>query len=96
MHSGGPDEQAVDYFTEHTPVPTDQIGPEVDRYLAMPGQALSYKVGQLEIERLRSEATERLGTRFDLPGFHDVVLGSGAVTLPVLGDLVEDWITSRS
>jgi uncharacterized protein (DUF885 family) len=89
-------EQAVDYFTEHTPVPTDQIGPEVDRYLAMPGQALSYKVGQLEIERLRSEATERLGTRFDLPGFHDVVLGSGAVTLPVLGDLVEAWITSRS
>jgi uncharacterized protein (DUF885 family) len=89
-------QQAVDYFTEHTPVPTDQIGPEVDRYLAMPGQALSYKVGQLEIERLRSESTERLGTRFDLPGFHDVVLGSGAVTLPVLGDLVEAWITSRS
>jgi uncharacterized protein (DUF885 family) len=87
-------QQAVDYFTEHTPVPTDQIGPEVDRYLAMPGQALSYKVGHLEIDRLRSDAAERLGDGFDLAGFHDVVLGSGAVTLPVLGDLVEAWITS--
>ena len=85
-------QQALDYFADHTPVPTEQIAPEVDRYLAMPAQALSYKVGQLEIERLRSVATERLGDRFDVAEFHDVVLGSGAVTLPVLADLVEDWL----
>ncbi len=85
-------QQALDYFAEHTPVPSDQIAPEVDRYLAMPAQALSYKVGQLEIERLRAVATERLGERFDVAEFHDVVLGSGAVTLPVLAGLVEDWL----
>jgi uncharacterized protein (DUF885 family) len=86
-------QRAIDYFMEHTPVPADQVAPEVDRYLAMPGQALSYKVGQLEIERLRAEASDRLGARFDVAAFHDVVLGSGAVTLPVLGDLVEAWIS---
>lgn len=87
-------QRAVDYFAEHTPVPVDQIAPEVDRYLAMPGQALSYKVGHLEIARLRQLATDRLGDRFDVAGFHDAVLGSGAVTLPVLSDVVESWISS--
>src|SRR5690606_19909807 len=77
-------QQAIDYFTEHTPVPLEQIAPEVDRYLAIPGQALSYKVGQLEIQRVRARAEAELGDRFDLAAFHDVVLGSGAVTLPVL------------
>lgn len=85
-------QDAVDYFTEHTPVPLDQVLPEVDRYLAMPAQALSYKVGQLEIQRLRAEAEERLGPGFGVADFHDVVLGSGAVTLPVLAELVTDWI----
>jgi uncharacterized protein (DUF885 family) len=88
-------QQAVDYFTTATPVPVDQIGPEVDRYLAMPGQALSYKVGQLEIERLRASATTRLGDTFDVAAFHDTVLGSGAVTLPVLAELVEAWVSSQ-
>jgi uncharacterized protein (DUF885 family) len=85
-------EQAVTYFAEHTPVPSDQVLPEVDRYLAMPAQALSYKVGQLEIQRLRSGAAEHLGQRFSVAGFHDVVLGSGAVSLPVLAELVDDWV----
>ena len=85
-------QQAIDYFVEHTPVPTEQIAPEVDRYLAIPGQALSYKIGQHEIQRLRALATERLGDRFDVAAFHDVVLGSGAVTLPVLGRIVDAWI----
>jgi uncharacterized protein (DUF885 family) len=85
-------QQAVDYFEDHTPVPIDQVLPEVDRYLAMPGQALSYKVGQLEIQDLRQQAQDALGSRFDIAAFHDVVLGSGAVTLPVLHDLVDAWI----
>ncbi len=84
-------QRALDYFEAHTPVPVEQIAPEVDRYLAMPGQALSYKVGQLEIQRLRAAASERLGSAFSLPAFHDTVLGSGAVTLPVLGELVDRW-----
>ncbi len=88
-------QQAIDYFVEHTPVPLEQIAPEVDRYLAIPGQALSYKIGQHEIQRLRSHATDTLGERFDVAGFHDVVLGSGAVTLPVLGDIVDAWIEER-
>ncbi len=89
-------QQALDYFVEHTPVPVDQIAPEVDRYLAMPGQALAYKVGHLEIERLRREATDALGPHFDIAGFHDVVLGSGAVTLPVLEELVAWWVSSEA
>jgi len=89
-------QQAIDYFAEHTPVPMDQVLPEVDRYLAMPGQALAYKVGQLEIQGLRADAETALGDRFDVAAFHDVVLGSGAVTLPVLGDLVRDWAAGVS
>lgn len=88
-------QQAIDYFADHTPVPMDQVLPEVDRYLAMPAQALSYKVGQLEIERLRASASAALGDRFELPAFHDVVIDSGAVTLPVLADLVDAWIDDR-
>jgi uncharacterized protein (DUF885 family) len=64
---------------------------EVDRYIAWPGQALAYKLGEREIRRLRAEAERRLGPRFDLRGFHDVVLGGGAVSLPVLRDEVEGW-----
>ncbi len=90
--SGWSRQQALDYFEQHTPVPVDQVAGEVDRYLAIPGQALSYKVGQLEIQRLRAVAEEHLGERFDVQGFHDVVLGSGAVTLPVLEQMVLDWV----
>jgi uncharacterized protein (DUF885 family) len=88
--------RAVEYFREHTPVPDDQIHSEVDRYLAIPAQALSYKVGHLEIRRLRDDASERLGSRFDPSDFHDVVLGSGAVTLPVLGELVDEWVRASA
>ena len=88
-------QQAVDYFVTNTPVPVDQVLAEVDRYLAMPGQALSYKVGQLHIQELREQARAELGEAFAIPEFHDVVLGSGAVTLPVLTDLVDRWVRDR-
>jgi uncharacterized protein (DUF885 family) len=65
---------------------------EVDRYIVMPAQALSYKMGQLELLRLRSGARERLGAAFDIRAFHDTVLGSGAVGLATLRALVDDWI----
>lgn len=87
--------QAEAYMLAHTALTPVNIANEVDRYIGWPGQALGYKVGQLEIFRLRDEAKAALGDRFDLKEFHRVVLGSGAVTLPVLGDLVRAWIASR-
>ncbi len=84
-------QQAIDFMVEHAPVSPDEIATEVDRYIGMPGQALAYKVGQREILRLRAEAQDRLGERFSVPGFHDVVLGSATVSLAVLRDLVAAW-----
>lgn len=89
-------QQAVDWMSRHTPLPPSTVAAEVDRYVAMPGQALAYKLGQLEIRRLRDDAEARLGDAFDVRGFHDTVLGSGMVTLPVLGELVEGWVSRRA
>ena len=88
-------DEAVAYMRTHTPLPFDTIDVEVDRYIAIPGQALSYKLGQLEIRRLREHAEDALGDAFDIRGFHDTVLGSGMVTLGVLGDLVGEWIATQ-
>jgi len=93
MHAlGWTRQQAIDFMTEHTALGANNIANEVDRYIAYAGQALAYKVGQLEIFRLRAEAEARLGERFSLPAFHDVVLSQGAVTLPVLRAQVEAWL----
>jgi uncharacterized protein (DUF885 family) len=84
--------QAEAFMREHTALTEVNIVNEVDRYIGWPGQALAYKVGQLEIWKLRGEAEAALGDRFDLKAFHAVVLGAGAVTLPVLDDRVRGWI----
>ncbi len=90
LHSMGWSRQrAIDYMIENTVLAQNNIENEVDRYLTWPGQALAYKVGQLEILNLRDEAKGRLGERFDIKDFHDVVLGSGAVALPVLREQVD-------
>jgi uncharacterized protein (DUF885 family) len=86
--------QAVAYMREHTALTEVNISNEVDRYIGWPGQALAYKVGQLEIFELRAKAESELGAKFDLKAFHAVVLGAGAVTLPVLGDRVTAWIAA--
>jgi uncharacterized protein (DUF885 family) len=86
--------QAEAYMREHTALTEVNIKNEVDRYIGWPAQALAYKVGQLEIFKLRGEAQAHLGDRFDLKAFHAVVLGAGAVTLPVLDDRVRAWIAA--
>ncbi len=85
-------DQAIDFMGEHTALDVGNIANEVDRYIAWPGQALAYKLGQLEILRLRALAQARLGTGFDIRAFHDVVLGSGAVGLATLAGIVGSWI----
>lgn len=84
-------EQAKQFMTEHTALAANNIDNEVDRYVVWPGQALSYKLGQLEMLRLRSETEARLGARFDLRAYHDLVLGAGALPLGALRERVEAW-----
>jgi uncharacterized protein (DUF885 family) len=92
MHAlGWSRQEAIDYLVANSPQAPNNIEAEVDRYIGWPGQALAYKIGQREILRLRAEAEAAQGERFDIKGFHDVVLGSGPVTLPILGGLVTDW-----
>jgi uncharacterized protein (DUF885 family) len=88
--------QAIDFMAANTPVSREEVTVEVDRYIGMPAQALAYKLGQREIFRLRAEARGRLGDRFDIKGFHDAVLTSGAVRLPTLGELVDRWVLSAA
>jgi uncharacterized protein (DUF885 family) len=88
-------EEAVDYLESHTALSTHEVRTEIDRYIAWPGQALCYKMGELKIRELRRDAEATLGPRFDLRGFHDVVLGSGAVPLPVLVEQVRAWVAER-
>jgi uncharacterized protein (DUF885 family) len=95
MHAlGWSREKAIDWLMEWTPIGRLTIEQEVDRYIGMPGQALSYKMGQLEILRLRAEGERRLGDGFDIKGFHDTLLTSGAMTLPLLAEVVWSWIDS--
>jgi uncharacterized protein (DUF885 family) len=94
MHAlGWSRQQAIDYLKEHSALGENNIANEVDRYIVWPGQALAYKIGQLEILRLRAEARARLGDRFDIRAFHDAVLGAGAVSLTSLGQMVETWVS---
>ncbi|NED96134.1 DUF885 domain-containing protein [Phytoactinopolyspora alkaliphila] len=88
-------QQAIDFMIEHAPLDLDTIKVEVDRYIGMPGQALAYKVGQREILDQRAQAMAALGSRFDIKGFHDVVLGAASVSLPVLRRRVSTWIAAH-
>ena len=88
--------RAINWIANHTPLPRQEVETEIDRYISFPGQALAYMVGRREIERLRAEASGRLGERFDLREFHDLVLRAGILPLPALGRTVERWVDHLS
>ncbi|SOO35734.1 DUF885 domain-containing protein [Xanthomonas citri] len=91
-HAGGSREQALAYLRDRTALSEHEVTTEVDRYISWPGQALSYKLGEITIVKLRAEAEKELGDRFDIKAFHDVVLRQGSVTLPVLEQQVRAFI----
>ena len=97
MHAlGWSRQKAIDYLVENSPQQVANIENEVDRYIGYFGQALSYMMGRQEIMRVRQEAKTALGDRFNIKGFHDTVLGSGPVTLPILDRLVNEWVEASA
>jgi uncharacterized protein (DUF885 family) len=85
-------DQALQYFRENTALSEHEITTEVDRYIGWPGQALSYYLGQLAVQRSRAKAEKALGDRFDIRNFHDLVLSLGSVPIPVLEARVDRFI----
>ena len=88
-------EQAIDYFLTHSGESKTDATAEVERYIAIPSQALAYKIGQLKIIQLRDEARAALGPKFDIREFHAQVLASGALPLPILEQKIHGWIRSK-
>ncbi len=88
-------QQVVDFFHEHSPEDEVSVQSETDRYIASPAQALGYKIGQLEILKLRQYSKDQLGAKFDIRAFHDEVLDGGALPMDVLKQRVEDWVATQ-
>jgi uncharacterized protein (DUF885 family) len=85
-------QQAIDYMVRNTGMDTTKVVTEIERYIVNPGQACAYKVGQIKLVKLRERARQRLGTRFDIRRFHDVVLANGSLPLGLLERVVDDWV----
>jgi uncharacterized protein (DUF885 family) len=96
MHAKGwSEEQAVKYFLDNSATTEAQARSEIRRYLVIPGQATSYKIGMLKIQELRRKAESALGSKFDIRGFHDTILGGGALPLTILEKRVDRWIAAQ-
>ncbi len=96
LHAKGwTESQAVEYFQQNASIPDAAIRSEVRRYLIMPGQATAYKVGMIKMQQLRRKAETELGDAFDIRGFHDTILGGGAMPLDLLEQRVDRWIASK-
>jgi len=96
LHAKGwTEQQAVDYFSANSSIPDAAVRSEVKRYLVNPGQATAYKVGMIKIQTLRRKAETELGEKFDIRGFHDAVLGGGAMPLDLLERRVDRWIAEK-
>ncbi|HEY6048077.1 MAG TPA: DUF885 family protein, partial [Sphingomicrobium sp.] len=89
-------QQAIDYLASHTALSQHEVETEVDRYISWPGQALAYKLGELTIRRLRSEAETKLGPKFDEKSFHDRLLAIGSVPLTVMEDQMHAWMRKQA
>ena len=95
MHAlGWTRQKAIDFMLSNTAKTENDVTVEIDRYIAWPGQALAYKIGELKIRELRSKAEKELGDDFNIRDFHDVILGHGAVPLDILEQHVDDYIQS--
>ena len=95
LHSKGwTEDQAVEYFLANGPTTEAQAKSEVQRYIVMPGQATSYKIGMIKIQEVRAKAEAELGDAFDIKAFHDTVLGGGALPLDILERRVDQWIAT--
>jgi uncharacterized protein (DUF885 family) len=85
-------EQAIDYFDRHMAMPRSTTESEVDRYIAWPGQALAYQLGNLKFREIRARSEQALGEEFRIRDFHDALMAAGPVTLPVLDALMHGWV----
>ena len=88
-------EEAVDFMSKNTALSLHEVNTEIDRYISWPGQALSYKIGELKIRELREKAENELGSLFDIREFHEVILEKGTVTLPLLEKRIIHYIQSK-
>jgi len=96
IHSKGwTRDQSIKYMLDNSGESVTDATAEVERYIAIPSQALAYKIGQLTISRLRDQAKAKLGPKFDIRKFHQQVLDTGALPLPILEKKIDDWVAAK-
>ncbi|MFT4994840.1 MAG: hypothetical protein ACI965_001882 [Paraglaciecola sp.] len=88
-------QQAIEYLGSRTALTEKSVQDQIDRYISWPGQALSYKIGELKIRELRSKAEKELGAKFDIRKFHDTLIGQGSMPMAVLEDMIDEWIVNQ-